>query len=79
MRRARVGTTTANVAGGRVSNHSSKASDGSRPPDDTGQRPEVPAGLDPMINMQRGEARDSFLAGIASHDGGSVLSSGFQR
>ena len=32
-----------------------------------------------MINMQRGEARDSFLAGIATHDGDGVLGSGFQR
>ena len=32
-----------------------------------------------MINMQRGETRYSFLAGIAAHDGGGVLSSGFQR
>ena len=29
--------------------------------------------------MQRGETRDSFLAGIAVHDGGRVLSFGFER
>ena len=32
-----------------------------------------------MINMQRVEARDPFLASIAAHDGDGVLSSGFQR
>ena len=32
-----------------------------------------------MINMQWGEARDSFLAGIAAHDGNGVLSSGVQK
>ena len=32
-----------------------------------------------MINMQRGETRDSFLAGIAAHGGGGALSYGFQR
>ena len=32
-----------------------------------------------MINMQCGEARDSFLAGIAAHDGDGVLSPSFQR
>ena len=62
-----------------MSNHSSRALDGSKPADGTGRRPEVPAGVDAMINMQRGETRDSFPAGIAAHDGGGVLSSGFQR
>ena len=42
-----------------------------------GLRPEVPAGTGPMINIQ--QARDSFLAGIAAHDGDGVSSSGFQR
>ena len=32
-----------------------------------------------MINMQRGEASHSFLAGISAHNGDGVLSSGFQR
>ena len=54
---ARVGATTANAAKGKISSHSNRASDGSRPADDTGRRPEVPAGVGPMINMQRGEAR----------------------
>ena len=54
---ARVGATTATAAGGRVSHHSSRASDGSRPADNTGRRPEVPASVGPMINMQHGEAR----------------------
>ena len=71
--------TTATAAGGRVSSHSSRASDGSIPADDMGRRPEVPAGAGPMIKMQRGEARDSFLAGIAAYDGDGVLSFGFQR
>ena len=60
-----------------MSSHSSKASDGLRPADDTGRRSEVPAGVGPSINMQRGETGDSFLAGIAAHDGDGVLSSGF--
>ena len=76
---ARIGALTATAAGGRVSNHSSRASDGSRPTDDTGRRPEVPAGVGPMINIQRGETRDSFLAGKATQDGGGVLSFSFQR
>ena len=54
---ARVGTTTATGAGGRGSNHSSRASDASRPAADTGRRPEVPAGVGPMINKQLGETR----------------------
>ena len=62
-----------------MSSHSSKASDGLRPADDPGRRLEVAAGVCPMINMQRGEARDSFLAGIAANDGDGVLSSGSQR
>ena len=55
---ARVGTTTATVAGVRVSNHSSRASDGSRPADHTGWRPKIPAGVSPIINIQRGETRE---------------------
>ena len=62
-----------------VETHSSRASDGSRPADDTGWRLEVPAGVGPTINMQRDEARNSFLASISAHDGDGVLSSGFQR
>ena len=74
---AKVSATTATAAGRRVSSHISRASDGSRPDDDTG--PDVPAGVGPIINMQRREARDSFLAGIAAHDGDGVLGSSFQR
>ena len=74
---ASVGATKATAAWGRVSNHSSRASDRSRPADETGQRPEVPAGVGPMINMKRGETKNPFLAGILAHDGGDVLSSGF--
>ena len=73
-----VGATTSTAAGGRTSSHSSRASDGSRSANDTGRRPEVPAGVGSMINMQHGEARDSFPAG-AAHDGDEVLSFGFQR
>ena len=47
----RVGATTPTAAGERVSNHSYKASDGSRTADDAGRRPEVPADVGPMINM----------------------------
>ena len=61
-----------------MSSHRSRASGGSRPANDTGRRPEVPAGVSPMISMQRGKTRDSFLAGVV-HDGGGVLSSGFQK
>ena len=53
-----------------MSNHNSRASGGSRPADNTGRWPEVLAGVCPMINMQRGETRDSFLAGIAEHNTG---------
>ena len=77
----RVCVTTATAAGERVSNHSNRrASDGSIPADDTGRRPEVPAGVGPMIDMQRGGTRTPFRTGIATHDGGGgVLSSVFQR
>ena len=61
-----------------MSSHSSRASDGSRPPDDAALRPEVLVGVDSIINMQRDETRDSFLAG-AAHDGDGLLSSTFQR
>ena len=66
----RVSATTAIAAGGRVSNYRSRALDGSRPPDDTSQRSEVPVSVGPMINMQRGKA---------AHNGDGVLSSSFQR
>ena len=40
----------------------------------------MPTGLGPIINVQRGEARHSFLVGIAAHDDGDgVLRYGFQR
>ena len=74
----RVGATKATAAGGGMSSHSRRASYGSRPADDPGWRPEVPAGVSLMINMQGGEARYLFLAG-ASHDGDGVLSSDIQR
>ena len=67
----RVAAATATAAGRRVSNHCSKMPDKLRLADDTGRRPEVPASVNPMMNMQRNESRHSFLAGIAA--------SGFQR
>ena len=60
-------------------NHSSRAPDASRQADDTGRRPKVPTGVDPMVSVQRGEIKDSFLAGITAHDGGGILSSRFHR
>ena len=64
----RVGATVKTAEGGGMSSYSSRASDESRPADDTGRRPEVLAGVSPMFNMQRGKVRYSFLAG-AAHDG----------
>ena len=72
----RVGATTETAARGKMSSHSSRASDESRPADDTGRRAEIPTGVGTMINMQRDEARDKFLADIAAHDGEDILSSG---
>ena len=59
-----------------MSSHSSRASDESRPADDTGRRPEIPASVGTMINMQRGDAREFFFADTAADDGDDVLSSG---
>ena len=54
------------------------ASEPSRPADDIGRRPEAPAGVGPTVNVYSGEARESHLAGIAAHDGGSgVLNPSF--
>ena len=54
------------------------ASEPTRPADDIGRRPEVPAGVGPTVNMYSGEARESHLAGKAAHDGGSgVLNPSF--
>ncbi|CAN0363234.1 unnamed protein product [Ascophyllum nodosum] len=47
---ARVGATTASATERRLSNHSRRASHGSRPAGETGRRPKVPAGVGPMIN-----------------------------
>ena len=49
------------------------ASEPTRPADDIGRRPEVPAGVGPTVNMYISEARESHLAGIAAHDGGSCV------
>ena len=40
------------------------ASEPTRPADDIGRRPEVPAGVGPTINMYSGETRESHLVGI---------------
>ena len=47
------------------------ASEPTRPADDIGRRPEAPAGVGPTVSVYSGGARDSHLAGIAAHDGGS--------
>ena len=47
------------------------ASEPTRPADDIGRRPDVSADGGPTVNMYSGEARESHLAGIAAHDGGS--------
>ena len=50
-----------------------------RPADDTSRRPGLSAGVGPMIDVQRGEARVPYLAGLAAHDeGGGVLSTDFK-
>ena len=54
------------------------ASEPTRSADGIGRRPEVPAGVGPTVDMYSGEARESHLAGIAAHDGGSdVLDTSF--
>ena len=55
------------------------ASEPERAADDTSRRPVIPAGVGPMTDVQRGEARVPYLAGMAAHDkGGGVLSSDFK-
>ena len=55
------------------------ASEPGRPAEDTSRRPVLPAGVGPMIDVQRGEARVPYLAGIAAHDEcGGVLSTDFK-
>ena len=54
--------------------HTRVASEPGRPADDTSRRPVLPAGAGPMIDVQHGEARVRYLAGIAAHgEGGGVL------
>ena len=54
------------------------ASEPTRPADDTGRRPEAPAGVGLTVIMYSGEARESHLADIAEHDGGNgVFNSSF--
>ena len=54
--------------------HSRAASEPGRPADDTSRRPVLPAGAGPRIDVQHGEARVPYLAGIAAHDeGGGIL------
>ena len=62
-----------------VSAHGRVASEPGRPADNTSQRPVLPAGVGPMIDVQHGEANDPHLAGIAAHgEGGGVLTD-FQK
>ena len=67
------------AAAAEVPVHSGRtASEPIRSADDISRRPEAPAGVGPTVNMYNGEARESHLAGIAEHDGGSdVLNSSF--
>ena len=59
--------------------HSRAASEPGRPADDTSRRPVLPAGVGPMIDAQRGEARIPYLTGIAARDeSGGVLSTDFK-
>ena len=61
------------AAAAEVPLHSRRAaSKPTRPADDIGRRPEVPAGGGSTINTYSGEASESYLAGIAGHDGGST-------
>ena len=54
------------------------ASEPTRPADDTGRRPEAPAGGGLTVIMYSGKARESHLAGIAELDGSSgVFNSSF--
>ena len=46
------------------------ASEPTIPADDICRRPEAPTGVGSTVNMYSGEARESYLAGIAAHDGG---------
>ena len=58
------------AAAAKVPVHSRTVPEPTRPADDIGRRPYVPAGVGPTVNMYSGEARESHLAGIAAHDGG---------
>ena len=49
------------------------ASEPTRPADGIGRRPEVLPGVSPTVNIYSGKARESHLAGIAAHDGGSGI------
>ena len=54
--------------------HSRAASEPGRPADNSSQRPVLPYGVSPMIDVQHGEASVPHLAGIAAHgEGGGVL------
>ena len=67
------------TAAAEVPVHSRAASEPGRPADDTSRRRVLPAGVGPMIDVQRGEARVPYLAGIAAHDeGGGVLNTDFK-
>ena len=49
---------------------SKAASEPRRPADNTSRRPVLSAGAGPMIDVQHGEARVPYLAGIAAHEDG---------
>ena len=62
------------IAVAEVPAHSRVASEPGRPADNTSRRPVLPAGAGPMIDVQHGEARVPYLAGIAAHgEGGGIL------
>ena len=72
-------TTVGATAAAEVPVHSRAASEPGRAADDTSRRPVLPAGVGPMIDVQRGEARVPYLTGIATHDeGGGFLSTDFK-
>ena len=67
------------TAAAEVPVHSRAASEPERFVNDTSRRPLCPAGVGPMIDVQRGEARVPCFAGISAHDdGGGDLSTDFK-
>ena len=62
-----------------VSAHGRVASEPGRPAENTSQRPVLPAGVGPMIDVQHGEASVPHLAGIAAHGEGEGVLTDFQK